>query len=232
MKRKYERSPKYPQLSLPKALQRLRAITVDSKPREAEELSVILGFVGQTGASMAVLSSLRAYGLVNKTKLGMQFSEAAIRMRAMKDTDPDYAELVETLAFNPPIYSDIRRAFGNEFPDLEKLEKFLLDQGFVEKIVPRVIQTYKDTYNFVARVNPSYPTASGGRISLNHDPEPVSNKAKQEFSGMEWVFDFAEEIQICVRFAKPPSASSIRKLRDFLNNNEMFWEDSVAQEDE
>src|SRR5688572_26930584 len=104
------RSPNYPAMSLPAAIEKIRAVQglegKNAAPREV--LAKHLGFSGLNGASATMLSALGKYGLLEQAGDG----EAKVSPLAMTILYPHDAtekrEALQKAAFRPALFAKLR----------------------------------------------------------------------------------------------------------------------------
>lgn len=226
---RYQRSPNYPRTSLPKAISRLKKYrsSIDQQIfTEAAGVAHRLGYSGVTGASVPILSSLKKFGLLDVLPRGFRFSDKALEIINLTEKDQRYADLVEELAFTPELYAEIQNHFGKKFPNDAKLKDFLSIKNFVPKIIPSVIDIYRQTYDLVASVKNDYERNSKGSGQKDDDHQSVAPAKQTTLADQEWKFNISDGIEVSVRFTVAPSIDSINKLSDFWKNNERFWKEN------
>lgn len=146
------RSPNYPAIGLPAAIEKARAIHKgegkNAVPREA--LAKLIGYGGLNGGSATMLSAISKYGLIEAVSDG----EARITDLAMRILHPENAEekraAVEAAAFKPAIFSEIREKWPDRPPGDESLRSFLARKGFTEGALEQVIQFYREIIDMAA----------------------------------------------------------------------------------
>lgn len=224
----YQRSPNYSRVSLPKIISRLKKhhSLIDKQICSEEEVARKLGYSGITGASVPMLSALKKFGLLDVLSGGFRFSEKTFEIINSTEKDSHYADLIENIAFTPELYADIRNHFGKKFPGADNLKDFLSIKNFVPKIIPSVIDIYRQTYDLVASVNDDYERNSNGFESTEETPQVAVSTRQPTLVDQEWKFDLVDGIEVSVRFTGAPSIDSINKLSDFWKNNERFWKEN------
>lgn len=140
------RSPNYPAIGLPVAVERVRAIHKgEGKNVVARDaLAKLLGYGGLNGGSAGMLSALSKYGLIESVGDGeARITDLAVRIMFAETTEEKRAALEEA-AFKPAVFSEIREKWPDRPPSDESLRSFLLRKGFTEGAADQVIQFYRE----------------------------------------------------------------------------------------
>lgn len=174
------RSPNYPSLSLPAALERVRSLQKvegqNAMPRDA--IAKQLGFGSLNGASATMLSALNKYGLLEPIGDG----EARVSDLSMRILfpDPDNPEEQQTAlqdaALRPALFAEIREKWPERSPSDESLRSWLGRRGFAHSALKQVIQIYRDTVEAVGVSAPIQEavSASTSRNSTIVAPETAT----------------------------------------------------------
>lgn len=145
------RSPNYPNISLPAALERIRKIhAVEGTNDIARESFVqILGYSGLSGPSAKLLSSLGKYGLTTKVGAGeVKISDLA--MDIMFGESDQKAEAIQRAANSPSLFAELNEKWPERQPGDESLRSFLARKGFSMKVLDKVIAAYRATMGLVS----------------------------------------------------------------------------------
>lgn len=153
------RSPNYPLLSLPEALQRVKTIHSIERhlaaPREV--IAKHLGYSGLNGASIKVVSALTKYGLLDEVSGDkLRVSPLALSILYPKD-DLEKASALQRAAYSPPLFAEIALEWEDGDTSDQNLRSYLVRRNFAEDAVDRVIQSYRETKELVALNQASYP---------------------------------------------------------------------------
>jgi len=145
------RSPKYPAISLPEAIEKIEKIH-EAQQHTAEPREVVvqhMGYSGLSGTSATILSTLIKYGLlVEKTKGEWKVGERALSIM-FGDTVEEKSKAILNAAIEPPLFADIYKKWGTSIPTDESLQNYLVKRQFSTKAIKNVIKSYKETFNFV-----------------------------------------------------------------------------------
>lgn len=161
------RSPNYPAISLPEAIPKITAIYERefTHPADSNTLAIAIGYSGNNGASDAVLSALKKYGLLELTGKGeYKLSSNAIDIILHERGADERKKAVLEAAFTPPLFAELHDEFGiNPPPSENNLRIRLLKKEFNPKTVGDAIRSYLDTIEFVSREAPDYNKGQSGK---------------------------------------------------------------------
>lgn len=162
------RSPSYPAIGLPEAIQRIQQIfdRENFHAADGDTLAKAIGYSGSNGASDVVLSALKKYGLLEKSGQGAyKLSAIAKDIITHQPGDPEYVKAVTEAAFTPLLFDELCSEFGIAPPPSDNnLRTKLLKREFNPKVVGDVIRAYRETIELVAQQAPQY---NGGDSSLD-----------------------------------------------------------------
>lgn len=229
------RSPNYPSIGLGAAIEKAELVYRKEHTHRADQevIAKALGYKSLNGASMAVISSLRKYGLLEESEGGLRISTDALTILVDPKASKDRIEALKRAAFLPTLFSELRKEYGEGAPSDENLRSFLLKRGFSPNTVEAPIKSYRDTLTLVGEVTKGYPSegTEKGNAPPKKDPEKVAVgdliqwessgalqfdvarrvRAIQEHEGAFWVFVEGSETGIPMdetiieaRGAKPP----------------------------
>lgn len=232
MKKKI-RSPNYPRRSLPEVITRLKtyAEAINLEEVSEEQIAKRIGYSGLSGAAIPYVSALKKFGLMDQTANGsFRFKDDVfnlIELTPDKYEEKQYQILIEKIAFTPDVFSELRNYFGKNFPDKIELANFLKMKNFVEKSIPKVIDSYEQTFNLVASVNEEYTNRYYGKNSIDLVSEKSVNQNKVEeyknrnnSSVNKFMYQLTEKIEVVVQINGNPSAEEFKKLAEFQKNLE------------
>ncbi|BAM87140.1 hypothetical protein S58_11300 [Bradyrhizobium oligotrophicum S58] len=149
-----ERSPSYPFISLPKALERAKAFD-EAHRRSAARLATVAGTWGYSPSSSGLLqtaSALKAYGLLEDSGRGddrkVQLSDLA--QRILHDARPGAREAaIREAAMRPRLFSEYGEKWLPQRPsDSHCLSELRLDRGFTEAAASLFLRSFDETVAF------------------------------------------------------------------------------------
>jgi hypothetical protein len=156
-KRKRERSPSYPGISLETALERAQRL-YDVERRNAAPAENILkhwGYAPKSGGGMVALAALKKFGLVTDEGTGSrrQARLTDLALRILQDRRPgseERAQAIKDAALAPGIHRELwERYREGGLPSDETMEFYLVtDRGFTESGAKELIQEFRNTLAF------------------------------------------------------------------------------------
>jgi hypothetical protein len=147
---KRTRSPNYPALSLPQAIERAGLIYRNQHTHAAPREVVVksMGFAGINGASATAYSALLKYGLLDRHGEDAKLSE-----RAMSILHPNSGEerqqAIRDAASDPVLFQELSERFPGRLPVEEVLRNYLIRKNFAPAALPTVILAYRETMDLV-----------------------------------------------------------------------------------
>jgi len=166
------RSPNYPALSLPEAIERARDIyKVQQKTAEPREVVLKhMGYSGVSGRSLKALSALIKYGLLEPAGDGrLRISKRAIAILYPDPEDPKAQQsAMLDAAHGPALFHAIFEKWSSR-PSEASMDHFLTSQDFNLNSKEQVARAFYDTYDLVSGWLKSYD--SGGREQADDDDE-------------------------------------------------------------
>jgi hypothetical protein len=172
------RSPNYPALSLPEAMEKVagiyRGLHNHAAPREV--LTKEMGYAGLNGASATAISALRKYGLLDRAGEDLKVSERALRILHPHSAS-ERSEAIRDAAHEPVLFSELAERFPDKMPSDELLKNYLTRKGFAPAALSAVISAYRETSEMVERESVDYDSAVGHAQESQHmvhvEPSPA-----------------------------------------------------------
>ncbi|CAJ0878065.1 hypothetical protein AMST5_02935 [freshwater sediment metagenome] len=154
------RSPNYPALSLPEAVEKVqmvyRAQHTHGAPREIVVKG--MGYAGLNGASATAVSALTKYGLLERSGDELKVSSRAMCIIAPHSPE-EKAQALREAAFSPPLFSELADKFPGRMPNEDVLKNYLIRKGFAPGALSSVISAYKETSEMVEQEAGDYDSA-------------------------------------------------------------------------
>lgn len=214
------RSPNYPRLAFDSALEKTHAVygRQHKHPASREVIAQALGYTTFNGASKAVITALKHYGLLEPAGDGLRISADAIRVLELPQGDPERTEAIVRMVFAPSVFADLRGRYGEQLP--LSVRHALVTQEFAPHAADEIIRVYGANFEFVrahggdagepsaaAHVEQQSealvavtPESSRGRLSLETSPDRVLQ------------FQIAEDTDARIHFRGRPNRPAIKKL--------------------
>ncbi len=156
-KRKVQRSPNYPAISLETALLRARALH-RAEGRHKAPVAVAMrhwGYANPTSSSaMGTLSAVIKFGLIASEGLGkarqVQLTDSALKIILdERDPSPERDRLIREAALLPSIYKEMWDKWGASLPSEQMIRTYLLmEKHFNAAAVDDLIKDYRATLAF------------------------------------------------------------------------------------
>lgn len=170
------RSPAYPVVALPAAIESARKLWNAQRRQEAHVDSALkcLGYTARSGAALRAISALSQFGLINengsKDARKVRLSDAAIDIILLNETDPRREEAIKKAAVLPTIYTALWERYGAHVPDDGLVRPFLTrDKNFNESVVDSLLANYRATLEFAKLDNMvDYNPREENRDTENH----------------------------------------------------------------
>jgi len=145
-----ERSPNYPAISLPTAIERVEASysTIGQKSVARDRAAVALGYGSVNGSALSAISAALKYGLLEKLGEGCRITDRALSILCPKD-QREKAQAIWDAASAPALFADLMDAFPGFIPPESDLREFLKRHGFGKAALTGVSQAFRDTFAFV-----------------------------------------------------------------------------------
>lgn len=155
---KRARSPNYPAISLPTAIQQLRLLFDRIHKHKAPKEAILkgLGYGGWNGASATALSAHTKYGILDRLD-GDDFKISDLGMRILFHNSPaEYTIALHEAAKGPPLFAELMTEFPGTLPHEDILRPWLIRRGFAQSAVATVIDSYRETMEFVSNNSTRY----------------------------------------------------------------------------
>jgi hypothetical protein len=171
------RSPNYPSISLPDAIERARKVYEREHTHKAapEVIAKALGYVSLNGTSLGVMSALKKYGLLEEVGKDWKISSDALTILVDPPTSPDRAVAIRRAAQAPQLFAALLEEYGEQPPSDENLRAYLLKKGFSLGAVDNPIRSYRETLEFVSRLPDAYNpqmNQAAARPDMNRTVQP------------------------------------------------------------
>jgi hypothetical protein len=148
------RSPNYPAISLPEAIERASNChkAIGRSRVDRPDLAKALGFGSVNGSALSVISAMHKYGLVQvivrKEGPAFAISDRAIAV-LQRENDRERAQAIWDAASSPAIFVELMDIFLGIIPDESDLTKQLLKRGFSDMAQKSVSSSFRETFSLV-----------------------------------------------------------------------------------
>lgn len=164
------RSPNYPALSLPEAIDKVTGIyrNMHNHAAPREVVAKAMGYAGLNGASATAISALHKFGLLERSGEEVKVSDRAVRI-LHPHSQAEKAEAIRDASKEPELFLELAERFPGKIPNDDLLKNYLVRKGFAPAALASVISAYRDTSDMVER-------EGGGYIPEVQQPtEPTMN---------------------------------------------------------
>ena len=155
-KRNRTRSPSYPYLDLPTALEKA-AVLWRAEGRHAVAVNLAMqhwGYKEESSTGFSCIAALKKFGLVDHEGMGesRQVRLSNLALTILLDNDPGSAarrDALRNAALGPRIHAELWERYGAELPSDQSLRRFLvLERSFNEAAVDELLEEYRATMAF------------------------------------------------------------------------------------
>ena len=210
------RSPNYPAISLPDAIERIEKLheLQHQSPEERGVIAQHLGYSGLNGKSLKLLSALLKFGLLEKVESGdLRVSDLAINI--LFPEEGGRLSAITEAAFAPDLFSEIRNKWPDEHvPTDESLRAYLIRRQFSQAAIKEVIQNYRATFELVTRESAEYdspitpPEDQDMHTPQSHTSPPPTLPTGAPFS----VAITSDAIEVSGRLSTPEDIDKLVKI--------------------
>lgn len=149
------RSPEYPIISLPEAIEKIKILWDNDKNNSipSEAAFKHLGYQSTGGYAARVIAALKKYDLISENKGVIKLTEDAVDL-ILNDPDSDkYLSVVKKLALRPAIYERIYEDNNGCIPSDTTLKiKLIKEYKFNADKTEKFISTFKETMEFAGLI--------------------------------------------------------------------------------
>lgn len=157
---KRSRSPNYPAISLPDAIERLNllveAIGTHAAPREL--IAKGMGYASLSGASASAVSALQKFGLLDKSGGDWRVSQRGLEI-VHPNSPSERPQAIAAAAFTPPLFAELRDKFPGRVIHDDLIKNYLVRNGFSSGAISLIIPAYRQTVQFAETESEGYDSS-------------------------------------------------------------------------
>ena len=145
--RRRARSPSYPAFGLREAVAKVAAAEKShgTLPVERVDAAKALGYTSLSGSAIQALSTLTAYGLIERRGKG-QVAVTDLSMAILyAESEDERSEGIQQAVLLPPLFSQLRERYPGFAPPGENVTNHLRRAGFTEGAAKVATQSYLDS---------------------------------------------------------------------------------------
>jgi len=154
-KRSRLRSPNYPVLGLPMAIQNACKIYQQegNVPVPSEALLRDLGFSGPTAPALRTVAALKTYGLLVEQGGEYRLTDDALQVMQLGEGDPERQASILRLCDRPEIFQQLKKKYPEGLPSDRTIKIVLVKEwGFSDAAADGVLAAFRQTMAFVKQV--------------------------------------------------------------------------------
>lgn len=178
------RSPNYPALSLPKALELARRVYDKNHlhPASPPVVAAAMGYTSLNGNSATAISGLKKFGLLEDDGKGLKITQDALTVLVEPAGSVERAKLIVQLSTKPSLFQSLQELYPGTTPNDDILRSYLLKNGFVQQTVDVPIRSYRETMELVDRERSVYSNHQGRELmgAPEHSVSQPDNPAHRQ----------------------------------------------------
>jgi len=165
------RSPNYPAMTLPEAIEAVRPIFKKDSRNKMPRLAVAkhLGYSSLNGRALGRIGALRAYGLLEGSGNELRLSDDAVALINAPPASIDRKSALKRAFTSPALFKEVWEKYEGARPSEENLRYWLVQKGFTDRGADKCVQSYLASYDLVSPSNLDY--------SETGDKEPTRPQA-------------------------------------------------------
>lgn len=239
-KKRKDRSPRYPSLSLREAVEKIG--TLYEREKRAMVPAVVAvkswGYNTLNGRSLTMLAAITQYGLLARQNNSVGISDDAFTIIEAPRTSRERQEVLLRCARSPGIFDDLLQRYPNGLPSDETLRWDLKQKSFTDQGAEAAIACLRDTVSFVNLETGDY---TGGnehedqeQSRVEKPPMPQSVSVNPSSAGVvagrsvntsiapisrpgDWVFPVGEGTVSLSWSGVTPTADALDALKAYLD---------------
>lgn len=184
------RSPNYPGIGLPDAIDRIRQIHLKAHTHkaDAETMAKAAGYNGINGAALTMLSALKKYDLLEEVGKELKVSQLAMTIIADPMASKERRAAIQRAAFSPALFDDIRKQYPGSVPSDDIVRSYLLKKGFIASAVDGAIRAFRETMSLVTDEGLGYSAAESDGLNADEESDqPPKDQPKVEVGDLvQW----------------------------------------------
>jgi hypothetical protein len=217
------RSPSYPQLSLPKAIDLVRLVYAGAHKSAIDSKTVmqLMNYSPGSGRALAVVGALKQYGLLEGRDESIRVTQLALSILEPLNENEKIQSLMDA-ATKPDLFADLDREFGDSIPSEAVIRSIAIRKhGFTNSGADNVVKSYLETMRFIKNTEstvlgsdePESESAMDSEISRPMSYSQEARGGKQEpVSSNTLQFPISKDTTARVEFFGEISSDAIRRL--------------------
>lgn len=179
------RSPAYPSLSLPEAVEKAKAIYKTEYINSVDKnvLVTLMGYKSVNGSSLTAISALSKYGLL-EGRGDLRITPLAVTILVDGSNSEERKEALRQAAFRPVLFATLAEQYRHT-PTAENVTAHLQKKGFTPQAAAAAAKNYLETLDLLSREadfgneppdsKPDKQSDPGGSDTVDGQDPPPSN---------------------------------------------------------
>lgn len=144
------RSPNYPGISLPDAIERVGKIFSEEQHMAAARDVFIkhMGYSSKSGPALKAISAVEKFGLIEPSGKD-KYKVSYLARTILYGSEEEKSEAIIKAAFKPDLFAAIYEEWKGGQPSDANLKSFLINKNFAIEALDKVIRCYKSTMELV-----------------------------------------------------------------------------------
>jgi hypothetical protein len=214
------RSPAYPSMGLPEAIEKAKILYAKEgqgrHPIPAIALAKDIGFTSMNGSALTAISAIKQFGLLQEEEVEdgkprqLRLTLLALELAVRKDDSQEWKEAIQKAALQPRLYERLWKKYGWPLPSDDTIQTYLqLEEQYNAKFIVGIIRDYKATIA-LAKLIPL--DKIGGTEQRENGSLPTEEEENMEIPAVS-------QIQQKKDAAPPPPAAGQKDFPLYLSNN-------------
>lgn len=154
------RSPSFPFISLPEAVQRARLLYEAERrnPVLAEVAVAHWGYAPKSSGGRQTIAALKAFELMEDVNGRLRLTDVGQHLVVREPGSPEHNVLLRQVALSPPLFRKLWDRYGPGLPPIQSLRSYLvLELKLNENAVDDLVRSYRETVAVISAEVPSTP---------------------------------------------------------------------------
>jgi hypothetical protein len=155
------RSPRYPVIGLPEAIERVRGVyRADNRNKIPKSLvAEHMGYQGLNGKSLGIIAAVSKYGLLEGGVDAMWVTPLAVNILEREPDDPERIAAIREAAQKVDLYNEIDEQFPSKASDSAIRSFLIAKRQFLPDSAERLIRSYRETRDLVDALSGAYDSS-------------------------------------------------------------------------
>jgi hypothetical protein len=163
------RSPSFPFVSLPEAVQRARLLYEAERrnPVLAEVAVAHWGYAPKSSGGRQTIAALKAFGLMEDVGGRLRLTDVGQHLVVRERGSPEHSVLLRQVALSPPLFRKLWDRYGPGLPPVQSLRSYLvLELKLNENAVEDLVRSYRETVAVIGTEAAPAPPAPPDDLTL------------------------------------------------------------------